>query len=66
MFQTRFRENQNTHFMFNNSFSSEHRAVDEMWKNAVVPDRPRARIALKVVMENDRDFMEETHTQLTP
>jgi len=25
-----------------------------------------ARIELKVIMENDRDFMEETHIQLTP
>jgi len=35
------RENQNTHFMFNNPFFLENRAVYEiMWKNAVEPDRP--------------------------
>ena len=34
------RENQNTHFMFNN-FSSENRAFYEIaWKNIVEPDRP--------------------------
>jgi hypothetical protein len=34
------RENQNTHFMINNSFS-ENRAIYEiMWKNMVEPDRP--------------------------
>ena len=35
------RENQNTHFVFNNFFPPENRAVYEiMWKNMVEPDRP--------------------------
>jgi len=35
------RENQNTHFVFNNFFS-ENRAVNEiMWKNMVEPERPQ-------------------------
>jgi hypothetical protein len=38
------RENQNTHFMFNNFFS-ENRAICEiMWKNMVQPDRPQMTI----------------------
>jgi hypothetical protein len=39
------RENQNTHFTFNNFFSPENRAVyDIMWKNAVQPDRPHVTV----------------------
>ena len=40
------RKNQNTHFMFNNTFFFlENRAVYEiMWKNAVEPDRPQITI----------------------
>jgi hypothetical protein len=39
------RENQNTHFMFNNFFFFENRAVYEiMWKNNVQPDRPQMTI----------------------
>jgi hypothetical protein len=38
------RENQNTHFMFNNFFP-ENRAVYEIkWKNMVQPDRPQMTI----------------------
>ena len=33
------RENQNTHFMFNDFFFSENRVVNEMCKNIVKPDR---------------------------
>jgi hypothetical protein len=35
------REHQNTHFIFDNFFSFENRAVYDMWKNAVQPDRPQ-------------------------
>jgi hypothetical protein len=39
------RENQSTHFMFNNFFFSENRAVYEvMWKNTAQPDRPQMTI----------------------
>ena len=35
------RENQNTHYMFNNFYGVENSAVYEvMWKNKVDPDRP--------------------------
>ena len=37
-----FRENQDTHFVFNNSFFFENYAIYEiMWKNIVEPDRPQ-------------------------
>jgi len=36
------RESQNTHFVFNNIFSSENRVVYEiMWQNMVEPERPQ-------------------------
>jgi len=39
------REHQNTHFVFNNFFFFENRAVCEMtWKNCVEPDRPQMAI----------------------
>ena len=38
------RENQNTHFMFNNSFSENHAIYEIMWKNMVEPDRPQMTI----------------------
>ena len=39
------RENQNTHFSFNNIFSPENRALyEKMWKNTVEPDRPQITI----------------------
>jgi len=39
------RENQNTHFVFNNFFFSENCAIYEiMWKNLVEPDRPKMAI----------------------
>jgi hypothetical protein len=42
-FRQKVRENQNTHFIFNNLLVfSENRAVCEiMWKNVVEPDRPQ-------------------------
>ena len=41
----RCKENQNTHFMFNNFFPPENRAVYEiMWKNTVQPDRSQMTI----------------------
>jgi hypothetical protein len=46
----RSRENQNTHFMFDN-FSSENRAVYEiLWKDMVCPDRPQ--VTMKYGAEN--------------
>jgi hypothetical protein len=35
------KENQNTHFMFNKSFSESREVYEIMWKNIVDPDRPR-------------------------
>jgi len=35
------RENQNTHFFFNKSFSKNHAVYEIMWKNIVQPDRPQ-------------------------
>ena len=44
MFQT-FRENQNTHFVFNNFFFFENRIIYEITlKNTVQPDRPQMTI----------------------
>jgi len=41
------RENQNTHFIFNNFFFPENRVVYEiMWKNIVQPGRPHGARAL--------------------
>ena len=40
---SRFIENQNTHFMFNNFFFN-HAVYEIMWKNIVEPDRPRMTI----------------------
>jgi hypothetical protein len=40
-----FRQNPNTHFIFNNFFFSERRAVYEiMWKNDAEPDTPQMKI----------------------
>jgi len=40
-----YRENKNTHFMFNNFVSSENRTVYEvMWKKIMGPDRPQTTI----------------------
>ena len=40
-----FRQNQNTHFMFNNFFFPENRALYKItWKNVVQPERPRVTI----------------------
>jgi hypothetical protein len=46
MFQTKFRVNQDTYFIFNTFFFIiESRAVCEiMWKNMVQPDRPQMTI----------------------
>ena len=38
------RENQLTHFVFSNFFFLENRAVYEMWKNTVQPERPQITI----------------------
>ena len=38
------RENQNTHFMFNNFFSENRVVYEIMWKNAVEPERPQMTI----------------------
>jgi hypothetical protein len=35
------RHNQNTHFMFNNFFITNHAIYEIMWKNIVQPDRPQ-------------------------
>ena len=50
----RGRENQNTHFMFNNIFFFENRAVYEiMCKNVVQPGRPQMTIARLQIHIND-------------
>ena len=38
------RENQNTHFTFNNFFSDNRNIYDIMWKNKVQPGRPQMTI----------------------
>jgi hypothetical protein len=39
----RYRENQNTHFMFSN-FKKKHAVYEVMWKIMVEPDRPQMTI----------------------
>jgi hypothetical protein len=38
------RENQNTHFMFNNYFHENGAIYEIVWKNMVEPDRPQMAI----------------------
>jgi hypothetical protein len=38
------RENQNTHFMFNNVFPENHAVYETIWKNMVQSDRPQMTI----------------------
>jgi len=38
------RENQNTHFVFNNNFTENRTIYKIMWKNMVQPDRPKMTI----------------------
>ena len=40
------RDNQNTHFMFNNFFSENHAVYEIMWKNIVETDRPQLTICV--------------------
>jgi len=40
-FQEKKRENQNTHFVFNNIFFLNRAVYERMWKNLVEPDRPK-------------------------
>ena len=46
------RENHNSHFMLNNVFFLENRAVYEiMWKNIVRPDRPLMAIGARTLLD---------------
>ena len=56
------RENQNTHFVFNNFFSRKY-FICEMWENMVDPDRPQKTICYCECVLHDGYLRLQTHTQ---